>query len=118
MPWTWDSRLDSHPPGEAAMRDFEDCHSWTRAPRRHAASPAVQAGPSRKRGARVPPCRLNLHVFCHVKAPAHEVTIALWKGIDQGYLCSLWRRFYLYTLIKLLLDQPGNILRFKLICAR
>ena len=55
MPWTWDSRLDSHPPGEAAMRDFEDCHSWTRAPRRHAASPAVHATPSRKRGSRVQP---------------------------------------------------------------
>jgi hypothetical protein len=59
MPWTWDSRLDTHPPGEAAMRDFEDCRwgvgNWTRGPRRASHVPATQAAPQRnKRSAKVP----------------------------------------------------------------
>ena len=82
MPWTWDSRLDSHPPGEAAMRDFEDCHSWTRAPRRHAASPAVHATPNRKRGARVHPSAncLLLHSLISTRKMSHSKH----KHLKQG----------------------------------
>ncbi|KAK9846289.1 hypothetical protein WJX81_001034 [Elliptochloris bilobata] len=32
------------------MRDFEDCHNWMHAPRRHSHTAAVQAAPGRKRG--------------------------------------------------------------------
>lgn len=53
MPWTWDTRVESHPPGEAAMRDFEDCHNWNRGPRRPAQTPTGQAASSRKRAAKV-----------------------------------------------------------------
>ena len=82
MPWTWDSRLDSHPPGEAAMRDFEDCHSWTRVPRRHAASPVVHATPSRKRGARVQPsayCMLS-----HTQVSTRRRSQPIHKLLKQG----------------------------------
>ncbi|KAK9814509.1 hypothetical protein WJX72_007088 [[Myrmecia] bisecta] len=49
MPWTWDARVEDHPPGEAAMRDFQDAFSWTGRPSRNAHQPeAATASPRHK----------------------------------------------------------------------
>ena len=54
-PFSWDTRVDDHPPGEAAMRDFSDAYAYTSSterPRRstgqYAQSPTPSTGIKRR----------------------------------------------------------------------
>lgn len=55
-PWTWDARVEDHPPGEASMRDFRDQFSLsserpTRRSTQTASTPGSTAVKRRARGA-------------------------------------------------------------------
>ena len=48
-PFSWDTRVDDHPPGEAAMRDFSDAYAYassTERPRRSTGQYAQTPTPS------------------------------------------------------------------------
>lgn len=50
MPFSWDSRVEEHPVGTAAMRDFQDAFGWSG---RYPRTPG--AGTTRKRSTPVSP---------------------------------------------------------------
>eukprot|EP00884_Botryococcus_braunii_P014334 jgi/Botrbrau1/22901/Bobra.0065s0053.1 len=79
MPWTWDTRLDEHPPGDAAMRDFQECFSWvgSRGPSRRAhKSPRENRQPQQnKRKQEDNPCKSGTakrQRVCHSQSYLHE----------------------------------------------
>lgn len=50
-PFSWDTRVDDHPPGEAAMRDFSDAYAFAKSaerPRRSSGRYAQTPTPSTK----------------------------------------------------------------------